>query len=592
MGAESTIYVQDASNDIYETIILSASIKSIKTEKTKSSPTGQFELELAPTYNWVARLTIGSWLAIFMTQTITFPSEFWQAGFHPTHNSSEMLKMVGRIDSVRVEISVDPNTGARNTSYFVSGRDWGCAFENTVYIDGLAFDHDQQQPGLADALKFLQVITDPSGDKDKGGVFPTTTELVGRIKNFYGALQQDYNDEGKSLLGANLFPSQIMKIPAKALMFLHPKTGASSKLPSTSVAELTTIVPGVLTSYDTYEDVEESCSMPNMSAFMGENTFWQLLLMHSNPVLNELITDIRWEDEDSPTFALYKRLRPFVTADNNIDEAYAAVQTVPSPPPSNLRSKFEFIKQTEIEAGDIISVNAGGNWRDSINFIEILLEQCETIKIAEVQNNTIKRASQIMNADAIARDGLKPMILRTKFLPGKTGDGDSEFPGLDIQAWAPLLYEWYSHQHLMLNGNISFIGQDKYIAVGENIAVDIGIFGGVGNMSSDLKDARSVSKKYNLLAHVESVQHTFTVDGTGARIFITTVQFVRGVLQEASSSMFGIGGEHGSGKLMLPNGDDIDSYMTSATRGAFKGNYQKIATSTPSDPDPSKMKGT
>ena len=46
----------------------------------------------------------------------------------------ELVKMVGRIESVRTEVNVD-GTGTRSTRYFVSGQDWGSVLNNTIYID-------------------------------------------------------------------------------------------------------------------------------------------------------------------------------------------------------------------------------------------------------------------------------------------------------------------------------------------------------------------------------------------------------------------------------------------------------------------------
>lgn len=590
MGANSMTIPKDASNQAGwghgEIFVMSASIKSIQTQKTKDSPSGQFQIELAPTFNWLARITVGSWVAIFMTQDIIIEKTFGMspAGINGTVPKRKMLKMIGRIDSVRCDVSVDQNTGARNTSYIVNGRDWGCVFENVMYIDGLAFP-DQQNNGLADAMVVLKTIIPMDGSDNNGSILPNTTMLVNKIKDFYGRMQPTLNVAGNALLGAQLFPSQVMTIPIGLKTFFNFKGATLTGSTSTAVSEIITVKSGVLMGYDEYDEkVEDSVGLPNGASFVGGHTFWQLLTEHSNTVLNEMVAEIRWEDDNFPMLALYKRLRPFVANEKNIDE-YASKQT--QPPGTNeahkLASKFVNLKQNVIPAKDVISVSLGNNWRDAINFIEILYDDAEAVEIAGFSNNELKRSSQIINKASVARDGLKPMLLKTKFYPG-TGmtppNKAMPWGPMIMGQWAPLLYEWYSHTHLMLNGTISFVGQNDYIGVGENLMVDASILGGVANLNSKVKAERDNDTSIYLLAHIESVSHGFTVGANGARSFLTTVQFVRGVFTNQNADT-----------LYLPNGDALDSSIMADTK-ELKYNRMKVWTTTELDPDIYPQKGT
>src|SRR5687768_9762967 len=110
----------DGANDphkIERIILTTASLRSISTNKNKGQPAGQFELRLAPTFNWVSRITPGSWCSILMSQDDSFANiSAHDVGFA----SPETFKMLGRIDSVRMVVNVDQQTGARMTEFVVT----------------------------------------------------------------------------------------------------------------------------------------------------------------------------------------------------------------------------------------------------------------------------------------------------------------------------------------------------------------------------------------------------------------------------------------------------------------------------------------
>lgn len=165
---------------ISETIIISTSVQSIRTERQKSAPAGTFEIVLAPTFNWVTRLTVGSWVAILMTRDRPIPKTVLKDGADP-----KSLKMLGRIDSVRVAVGVDSNTGTRGTTYVISGRDWGCVFDNTVYVDVFGRAVASSKANLGDLYQFMGLTSTLEGSSVDNVLF-STTQMVDVVKNFYG----------------------------------------------------------------------------------------------------------------------------------------------------------------------------------------------------------------------------------------------------------------------------------------------------------------------------------------------------------------------------------------------------------------------
>ena len=628
MGADSTSGQSDpaaannkaSASTAVDKIVLTADIQSIKTQKVKSNPSGTFEIQLAPTYNWISRITPGSWLAIYMTkdipmETILNANDALSGIIGTTipnvtdvnqPTQSKMLKLVGRIDTVRAHVAVDPATGTRQTSYIVTGRDWGCVFESTLYVDGLAFA-TQSSPGLGDLITFLNVILDQSGKgQANADTLPSTTATVGRIKDFFGHNQPSNDAKYWPDLGTHLFPSQIMTIPPDMrnfIKFVKPMIPApvaesattsittlptdndlksaivaakqekeNSKATSNSMSDLIVLVPGVLKGYDSYVDVKDSVGVPDLKSFTQGGTFWQILTEHSNPVLNELVAEMRWKNDDRPMLALYKRVKPFVLSANNPIE-YQKMQRTTSGHSvlDGLISRFMNLKETVIDVEDVLNIDAGTNWRDTINFIEIMWDDPMVVQYASFASNDLKRQNQILNPTSAARDGLKAMRLTTRYMPPPSSTGDVSTPAA-LGQWVPLLYEWYSHTNTTLNGTLSFIGQNEYIGVGDNISVDASIFGGVADMNTDMAEARRAGKTVYMVGHVESVTHQFIVTQTGARSFMTTVQFVRGVFRDNDN------------KIYLATGDAIDSSVTSETN-SNSDNDRKIATSTVLDPN-------
>ncbi len=88
--------------------------------------------------------------------------------------------------------------------------------------------------------------------------------------------------------------------------------------------------------------------------------------------------------------------------------------------------------------------------------------------------------------------------------------------------------EWFFDIHKMLNGSINIYGSKSYISVGSNILFPcVALF-------PDGKIRPEVSKKLYILAHVSSVNNSFSVASSGARNYSTTINFNRGIFVDSS----------------------------------------------------------
>lgn len=562
--------------------IASASVRSIRTQKSKSSPAGSFTIELAPTYNWIAKITVGSWLAILMTQDqLIDPSTVSGKA------RQDQLKMLGRVDSVRQVVTVNQETGARQTGFVITGRDWASIFECTMYIDPLVPQAAEKVPTAANAVTFSGLILNYEKSAENSFLF-SSTEIVKAIKRFFGQVpggslsSLQGSDEDGPWGKMALIPHQVFHIPQSVSEYF----GFSAVGSSTNIDDIIEVVDGRLSGYDTYDmNQRESVGLPNLlAACGGTHTYWQLLVEHSNPVLNELVAEIRWESDPStlggfkPKLALYKRIKPFTistpsllaqiqSATSQGDPSVAMATTIIP----TLVSEFRNVKRTEISLEDVLMIDAGTNWRDKINFIEILVEDTTVQKYSGMINSQIKPWCRIIDENAASREGLKPLLLRTNFFPPPEEIGALDIPHNipAVASWKHLLRSWYFDTHNMLNGSVTLIGQNNYIGVGENILIPakaLGInpifFKGMSALPPE-----TINNVY-LLAHVESVTHQFSVTEEGARSFSTIVQFVRGIFTDKSGinlNIAAMGAIDASSTAMEPNDERLPNVVRTST---------------------------
>ncbi len=575
-------------NSIDQTILSTVSMVGITTSKNKSEPAGSFQLTLAPTKNWVTAITPGSWCAILMSQDKILEGDLKTA-------NANQVKMIGRVESVRAHVTVDPKSGARNTSYIVSGTDWGSVFNTTIYVDPiLRGEIASTAVGTAERLIFEQMVINYA----KNGQIPAASNVRG-LMNLWG-VQNGPTSAVKREVGLNVKPSVNFKMPQEMVNFfgfVDPIKDDTAKLSSTNIADLVVLFTNVVKRpksqglvnkskktkarnrgpfdgvyFDQYEDITDAVGVIQPNSLFGTNTFWQILMDNCNHVLNEMITDIRWNPSGRPSLALYRRIRPFVVNDN-----FLKVRDKFPPKPGSfvedLGAKFSDVRTVEIPLDEILVADAGTNWRDKVNFVEILLDQ--VLHDQGFTNQNIKIQSQTLDENAFSREGLRPMFLTSKYLPADDNDG-VEYES--IKDWKFLLREWHFNTHTYLNGNLGIIGQNNYIQVGDNILFDVRAIAFSQNVNTDSLTKKTKDPDTKILAHVESISHSFTVATDGTRSFRTTISFVRGIVVNSDRRPIT------DGRL------DIDATKIGPRTGE-KNSDNVFASSSDNDPDPQKLDG-
>lgn len=531
---------EQQSEKIDQIILNTASLLSITTSKSKSQPQGTFEIVLAPWKNWTMAITPGSWCVILAGRTPIADNE---TKYNNPKVNKKHFKMLGRIESVRSVTTVDQTSGALMTSYIVSGVDWGSIFNTYLYIDEIVretLEKAKMSPvGIIDALADKASNTD--GKSDKQDLLYSSSTAIKYLLAMWGATSDTSNTFEELLEGrlttkvenAFSFPIEL----ANYMGFKNKKGEIATR-----IADLINFRGDVLTGYDQYSSTDtftdetrtDGIGFINPQSLFGINSIWQIMTENCNKPLNELITDMRWEN-DTPLLCLYKRVKPFKisTFDEMCEDSFDVQDSKGIDVNDFLRSicsDYKNIRRHNIPSEDIVSVSAGTNWRDRFNFIEVRLGRSiiPAFQNKDLFSAQIKLDSQFRDKLSIKRDGFIPMTMTINYLPPNSKkDSEQDYNLNNIFAYKYLGKEWYFNTHKMLNGVITIIGQDNYIQVGDNIMFETKVISSNNNINAE---ASKYKDKAYITAHVENISHRVTVSENGVRSFITEIQFVRGIV--------------------------------------------------------------
>ena len=381
----------DKVNKVDQIVLNTLSLISIATTKTKSAPQGTFQLTLAPTKNWVTVLTPGSWVVLLMSQNKITEEDLpsFNRGGRADPNK---VKFLGRIDSVRANTGINQKTGARETTYIVTGFDWGNVFTSILYVDPLAkFAASASALGAANAFLFqnmtLDLLSDnlPTSDQNVQAIKKLWGSSVGAVKDIKREVRTAISDSTGGQSDIIVKPDSTFVMPDQLVKYMNFNTSGKniadiievigSKVKRKNAKVKGDTFNGVF--FDEYDPVTEAVGIIQSDSIFGQNQFWQLINDNCNSAINEVLCDIRWNDNKRPSLALYKRIKPFIFRDNFLGSEEKVV--------ADLVSKYTDLRTVEIPLDDIITANAGTNWRDKYNFIEILFDQSLSVNYLNQQ---------------------------------------------------------------------------------------------------------------------------------------------------------------------------------------------------------------
>lgn len=503
-------------------ISIGHAVTSITCSKTKSAPYGTFSITLKPTEEWTKKIVPGSWCAIYMSNTTITKDDLTNVSTSDGKNYHTPLKMVGIIMAVRISKSIAQD-GAISITYTISGYDFGYLFTASVYVNQIF--QAQVLTG-----KYSSVWSDISFPKDKVAIGDPTKNLSWVLQGWSLVEQQ----------GIKVGASVGIKPPSTRIVI--PDAVANLLGTEKEVIGFINIGLGLDKRKDKVIDIENVFAKQFKTPLIGQkyfephrlilnNTLWGMINEYLNPTLNEAYCDLHL---CKPTLSaaniakagvsvfkssgggvvqplLIMRQMPLSTPNyKDIVKGLSLEATPSSKNPEYPTTMLIDLPKTTIPAEKIIQYDIGYSEYERVNFTEL---NAYDMNVQQKSIGNIQTNQKPTWADgSINRLGLRPKVVNGV---------DYGFAAVDLigaaNSWRSLLRDWFFNNHIYVNGTVECIGLSEHIAIGENIVLE----------------------KEEILAHIESYTHSFTVDSeSGLKIFRTSIDFTRGISTKSTSQEY------------------------------------------------------
>lgn len=441
-------------------------ILSLRTTKSKTG-SGKWNLILAGSSNFNSKIYPGCWAAIYISNK--------KLEVKGGNDLDSGLKMIGIVRSVRRIESTDPSSGIRSVKFVIVGEDLHSALESPIYINAALANQEGGDPILSLIGKFLPPLAGGYAPRKPHEIIQDFLTLV-----FTGGKQKNRPKEIKAIIGYSF------TIPGILNDYIYGINKATNFLG--------------FCRYLAPENLEgETAIPPDIS---GTITAWSLLKTFSNPILNEIFTEIvphQGKNETVRTLQAAVLLRPIPFSKTKIYDAainfswgdFATLN------PDNV---YKLYVSKQIQEYEIIELNHGKNDSERFNFFLVTPSTVshEGWMEAHDLNKLIvdKGLSGLADNTSVSRYGLRPYVSTSIFKP----------KNYDFVKLNKIVKEMWQTAHLYDNGVVTIPGSAEQIPVGTNIEfLDRG-----------------------WLAHVENVDHSFAVDvNSGRKTYRTEIAFVR-----------------------------------------------------------------
>lgn len=372
-------------------ISIEREIKSFEFSKTLGSASGSFTLELTANVNWKKAVFPTDWIMVYMSN----------AG-----DSKEKLRLLGNIDRVS-QFTTRNDKGLLETSYVISGRDFGKIFEETrIWFN-------PQNP----------VMLAPNLDLMVG----TPAQIVDLIlRKFLNAEIPLDIFKGQPQLNQWFVPNALaIKFLANGNRFYNLlKSNINSKIQGNKSVFLTSLLQGAL---------------------------WQTIKNHSNDVVNEIFVELI---DEVPTFVM--RQKPF-TSDK---VAFSTPEMV----------KFSSLPRIEITGEEIIGSDIGFSDQERFN-IFLLVPTSDMIKTETSINllTTYTPSFPAIEENSIKRHGLKNMYVDTEYAFQESKEGN--YNAKILHNWNRLIFDWYNNAVFYETGTLEIKKAHPDLCIGKALVI-------------------------------------------------------------------------------------------------------------------------
>ena len=268
-------------NDVFlqEVVVIEDEITSVNVSKQLGAAAGSFEVEMLPARNFKKMISPGDWALVYLYNGA-------HENIDPKNIPNENIVMVGNVDRIHRTRRRNEDSDKLETRFVISGRDHGKVFaetdlffnpyiansQNAKVIEAMLVTKGLLLSGSPDTLtnSILDVFISSSGAAlTFGSLKGQKTEPINQWKiprDLFNVLNKGSESFGTNLTSAQGFP-----------------TGAAGASSPTSIGD------------SLFRNVTKNLPGFKQRSFLttrGNGNLWSLLEQNSNPMVNEMFTEI------------------------------------------------------------------------------------------------------------------------------------------------------------------------------------------------------------------------------------------------------------------------------------------------------------
>jgi hypothetical protein len=514
-------------------LIITSDCTALQIESNKSSYIGGLTATLTfGEVNYLSEILPTDWILAWIVndgERATDLVSRIKAGT-PCNAFHDGLKFVGRVGSIRKILSV-ADTGMKTIGYTLQAKSFR-EFDMTVFYDQqlrFAIPNIGAYIGLlGQNLMELMSVTIEKGGIDINTVLPWLINLLlgsGIADGFVNPLGKVISKGAKGLNQpiahgltsdedapyAYILPNEVGRLLDKkatskkgallsyadileTMIGIQKYSGGFTSSIGSSSPQAMFQPDGLITKGNRRNtNTPLTGAFPAITPDFTNKSVWTILSQFLNPVINEMYTTLRINEQGLVVPQLIFRQIPFTT--NVFANGHGAANQIQTTP-------FLTLPRWKIDPLLLKSFNIGRSDTEQFNFFHVYGTSDLLKKDSLVQQ--LIRLPPIQDFTDIKRNGIATFqatvaVAPQTVLTGATGN------------WNMLTADWHSGGHLKFNGTINVIGIQAPICIGDNVEFD------------------------NLVMHIESVLHSCQISQDGRKTFTTTLLVTQGVRGDADA---------------------------------------------------------
>lgn len=431
------------------------------------------------------------------------------------------LKFVGRVNSVRQVLQVNPEDGSKVYRHIITMAGFG-EMMTQIYFNELLSPNTASGSAVSETVKMFIQISDRYlglfNNAKNNGRLPIESVVLAHIDVFMGMGPK--NNSIKAKIPTPQTPNASFLVPTLLAQYLglgyDEKTEGAVSFKYTDLLHK---VFGVQKYGENYKDFPKHQVRGNGNYYqcnplkggmlirpMNFNniTFWSLLTSSMNPALNEIYTTLMYLPDKGgiyPTIVL--RQFPFSTK-------YASKKYNPK---SNYDdgdlTYFTELPRWKLDSVyPVLEYNIGTSDAERFNFFQLYTNNFSAADPQLVLKAQIAVGNFAIDSADVIRTGPRIYSSVTEAEPTSPNKISA------VNDWVNLIADCFSNGHLKMNGSIKLAGVQEPICIGDNFEFD------------------------NKLFHIEGVEHTFQIEPTtGKKQFTTTLMLSHGYYINANGEI-------------------------------------------------------